>query len=79
MNLHDRDLTRAAKREGIAEGLATGILQGAAQKASEAAIKLYGNGVSEEIIAKSLDLPMSKVSELLNQQSMKFSAGATPL
>ena len=67
MNLHDRDLTRAAKKEG------------AAQKASEAAIKLYGNGVSEEIIAKSLDLPMSKVSELLNQQSMKFSAGATPL
>ena len=30
MNLHDRDLTRAAKKEGIAEGL----LQGAAQKAS---------------------------------------------
>ena len=75
MNLHDRDLTRAAKREGIAEGL----LQGAAQKASEAAIKLYGNGVSEEIIAKSLDLPMSKVSELLNQQSMRFSTGITPL
>ena len=75
MNLHDRDLTRAAKKEGIAEGL----LQGAAQKASEAAIKLYGNGVSEEIIAKSLDLPLSKVSELLNQQSKKFSTGVTPL
>ena len=69
MNLHDRDLTRAAKREGI--------LEGAAQKAIEAAIKLYGNGVSEEIIAKSLDLPLSKVSELLNQQSMRFSTGIT--
>ena len=65
MNLHDRDLTRAAKREG------------AAQKAIEAAIKLYENGVSEEIIAKSLDLPLSKVSELLNQQSMRFSGGIT--
>ncbi|MBB5226486.1 hypothetical protein DYE50_08520 [Treponema ruminis] len=71
MNLHDRDLTRAAKREGI--------LEGAAQKTIEAAINFYANGVSEEIIAKSLGLPLSKVSELLNQQSMKFSAGATPL
>ena len=67
MNLHDRDLTRAAKREG------------AAQKTIEDAINFYANGVSEEIIAKSLDLPLSKVSELLKQQSKKFSTGVTPL
>ena len=55
MNLHDRDLTRAAKQ------------QGAAEKAIEAAKNLYTNGVSQEIIAKSLDLPLNKVSEILRQ------------
>jgi len=59
MNLHDRDLTRAAKQ------------QGAAEKAIEAAKNLYTNGVSQEIIAKSLDLPLNKVSEILRQSQKR--------
>ena len=71
MNLHDRDLTRAAKKEGI--------LEGAAQKAIEAAKNFWANGVSQEIIAKSLDLPLSKVTEILGQTTTKNSQGITPL
>ena len=59
MNLHDRDLTRAAKQ------------QGATEKAIEAAKNLYTNGVSQEIIAKSLDLPLNKVSEILRQSQKR--------
>ena len=63
MNLHDRDITRAAKRES----------------AIEATINLWKNGVSQEIIAKSLGLPLSKVSEIVGQPSTKNSGGTTPL
>ncbi len=71
MNLHDRDITRAAKREGIAEGL----LQGAAEAKIEAARNFYANGISQEIISKSLDLPLSKVSEILGQTTTISSGG----
>ena len=63
MNLHDRDIMRAARRDG----LAAGIIQGAAEKAIEAARNFWANGVSQKIIAKSLDMPLSKVSEILGQ------------
>ena len=62
MNLHDRDITRAAKQEGLRQGLA----QGAQQKAVEAAKNLWTNGVSQEIIAQSLGLPLAKVAEIIN-------------
>ncbi len=67
MNLHDRDLTRAAKREGAAEAK------------FEAARNFYENGISQEIISKSLDLPLSKVSEILGQTTTRNSGGTTPL
>ena len=67
MNLHDRDITRAAKREGI--------LQGASKAKIEAAKKFWGNGVSQEIIAQSLDLPLAKVAEIINGKS----SGVSPL
>ena len=67
MNLHDRDLTRAAKREGATEAK------------FEAARNFYANGISQEVIAKSLDLPLSKVSEILGQTTTKNSGGTTPL
>ena len=63
MNLHDRDITRAARREG------------ATQKAVEAAKKFWGNGVSQEIIAQSLDLPLEKVAEIINGKT----SGVSPL
>ena len=71
MNLHDRDITRAAKQEGLRQGLA----QGAQQKAVEAAKKFWTNGVSQEIIAQSLDLPLAKVAEIINGKT----SGITPL
>ncbi len=52
MNLHDRDITRMAKQEGIAEGMAKGIEQGALQKAIESAIELLKEKIAPEVIAK---------------------------
>lgn len=55
MNLHDRDLTRAAKKEGIAEGL----LQGAAQTAIKNAKVLLADGkYSAQRISELLNIPV---------------------
>jgi predicted transposase/invertase (TIGR01784 family) len=55
MNLHDRDLTRAAKKEGIAEGL----LQGAAQTAIKNAKALLADGkYSAQKISELLNIPV---------------------
>ncbi|MBO4858564.1 MAG: Rpn family recombination-promoting nuclease/putative transposase [Treponema sp.] len=61
MNLHDRDIQRAARREGIAEG----IEQGARETAIENAKNFYKNGVSKEIIAKSLNMSLDEVDAIL--------------
>ena len=66
MNLHDRDITRAAKREGLRQGLSQGLAQGASKAKIEAAQNLWTNGVSQEIIAQSLGLPLAKVAEIIN-------------
>ncbi len=55
MNLHDRDLTRAAKREGAAE------------KAIEAAVTLVQKyKVSPETASKDMNAPLDKVLETLS-------------
>ena len=66
MNLHDRDITRAAKQEGLRQGLSQGLAQGASKAKIEAAQDLWTNGVSQEIIAQSLGLPLAKVAEIIN-------------
>ena len=53
MNLHDRDITRRAKSEGRQE------------KAVEDAKSFYANGVSLEIIAKSLNMTIEEVKEIV--------------
>ena len=53
MNLHDRDITRRAKNEGRQE------------KAEEAARSFYANGVSIELIAKSLKMTIEEVKEIV--------------
>ena len=63
MNLHDRDITRAAKRDGIAEG----ILKGEQRKAIEAASELLKENISPEIIAKCVKLPLDQVLQLKSQ------------
>ena len=59
MNLHDRDITRAAKRDGIAEGRA--------EKAIEAASELLKENISPEIIAKCVKLPLDQILQLKSQ------------
>jgi len=44
-----------------------GIIEGAAQKAVEAARNLYTNGVSVDIIAKSLNMTEEQVKEIVAQ------------
>ena len=60
MNLHDRDITRAAKREGI--------LQGASEAKIEAAKNLLKMKLgSTEQIAQVAGLPVETVLELQQQ------------
>ena len=61
MNLHDYDIMTEAKEEGIAEGRE----EGAQQKAVEAARSFYANGASLELIAKSLNMTIEKVKEIV--------------
>ncbi len=62
MNLHDRDITRAAKKEEIAEG--------EQRKAIEDARSFYANGASLELIAKSLNMPLEQVKEIVKDTSV---------
>ena len=58
MNLHDRDITRAAKREGLRQRLA----QGAQQKAVEAAvIAVKDFNITPQIAAEKMNAPLDKV------------------
>ncbi len=60
MNLHDRDLTRRVRAEALAEG--------AQQKAIEAALNFSKNGVSIEIIAKSLNIPTEEIEKIIAKE-----------
>lgn len=57
MNIHDMDLIRESKKEGRQE------------KAVEAARNLYANGVSIDIIAKSLNMTVEQVKEIVSGES----------
>ena len=58
MNLHDRDITRAARREGV--------LQGATEAKIEAAVTLVRKyNVAPESAAKDMNAPLDKVLESL--------------
>ena len=59
----DQDLYDKNRRK---EGYEEGIIDGAHNKAVEAAKNLYNNGVTVEIIAKSLDLPLEQVQGIVN-------------
>ena len=57
MNLHDWDITQLAKNDG-------------AKEATERnARNLFKNGVSKEIIAKSLNLSLEELDEILKEAS----------
>ena len=64
MNLHDRDITRAAKQEGLRQGIA----QGASKAKIEAAKNLLKMKLlSTEQIAQAEGLPLETVRELQQQ------------
>ncbi|MBR1638663.1 MAG: hypothetical protein IJ688_04680, partial [Treponema sp.] len=56
---------RNRHQEGYEEGKADGIAQGGQQKAIEDAKSFYANGVSVEIIAKSLGMSVEEVNALI--------------
>ena len=59
MNLHDRDIMRLAKKEGLEEG--------ALQKAIETATNMLNDKIPVENIARYVDLPLEKVEELADK------------
>ena len=67
MNLHDRDIKKAAKEEGIAIGLT----EGQQQKVIEDAKNLLQEGDSPEKIVRCIGLPLEKVLELQKSITVK--------
>ena len=66
MNLHDRDITRAAKREGLRQGLSQGLAQGASKAKIEAAvIAVKDFNITPQIAAEKMNAPLDKVLEAL--------------
>ena len=55
---------REGKAEGIALGKAEGIAEGIDKKAVEDSIELLKKGISPEIIAECVKLPLERVLEL---------------
>ena len=67
MNLHDRDIKKAAKEEGIA----IGIEKGAQQKAVEAAVTIVKKyNAKPEDAARDMNAPLDKVLEALAVESV---------
>ena len=62
MNLHDRDIMRIAKKEGITQG----ITKGSHDAKIESAQKMLAAGLPIEQICKFVDLPTDEVKALQN-------------
>ena len=62
MNLHDRDITRAAKQEGLRQGLAQGASK-AKIEATVIAVKDFN--ITPQIAAEKMSAPLDKVLESL--------------
>ena len=60
MNLHDRDIRRAALEEGFSQG----ISQGAEQKAIETAKNLLLESLPIDLVVRTTGLPMETVQKL---------------
>ncbi|MBP5403379.1 MAG: hypothetical protein J6Y36_09505, partial [Treponema sp.] len=62
----EEEVRRDFIEEGREIGIAEGITRGSQQKAIEAAKSFYANGVSVDIIAKSLNMTVDNVMEIVN-------------
>ena len=68
MNLHDRDITRAVRKEALAEGIQEGLNRGMMEKAVEAAVKVIRKYNADPTdAARDFNAPIEKVMEMLNQ------------
>lgn len=56
------------QEEAYEDGLNAGIEKGAREKAIENAKNFYKNGVSKEIISKSLNMSMDELETILNSE-----------
>ena len=81
MNLHDRDLTRAVRKEALAEGMEKGIQKGIEkgiqeglnrgmmEKAVEAAKVMLNDGMEITKVAKYVNLPVETINmEVMRQK-----------
>ena len=70
--LHDRCTMEYGYEQGVADGRASGIAEGAQQNAIANAISFFKNGVSVEIISKSLGMSIEQIREITsNTASMQ--------
>ena len=70
MNLHDYDVYRRGKDEGVQLGIAEGEISGAQKKALENAENFLKEGDSPEKIARCIGLPLETVLELQKSLSV---------
>lgn len=64
------DMKKQAKEEGIIEGKLEGKYEGILEVKKESTINLYKNGVSIEIISKSLNMSLDDVKDILNKEGI---------
>ena len=67
MNLHDRDIMKRAREEGIELGISQGISQGVSQKAVEAAEMFLREGDSVEKVSRCIGLPLDQIQEIADR------------
>ena len=61
----ERTIREEAEIRGLKSGMEKGLEQGKYQKAVECARSLYANGVSVELIAKSLNMTNEQIKEIV--------------
>ena len=65
------EFKRICREDGYAEGLSKGQKDGRMEKAVEDARSFYANGASIELIAKSLNMTIEQVNEIVKQPVLK--------
>ncbi|MCR4741929.1 MAG: hypothetical protein K5866_03540 [Treponema sp.] len=66
MNIHDRDLIRIARQEGINQGIEQGIEKGMAVKALESAVTAVREfNLAPETVAEKMKVPLEDLLDAL--------------
>ena len=59
-----------ALNDGEKQGIERGIERGKKETTDNAVINLFKNGISKEIISKSLNIPMDELNSILKQNNL---------